>query len=417
MENIIENLIEEIKTSQQINLAEFLMSMENAFKISGFREKKIDGEQQNILVIRLDAIGDNVLNSGFLRELRRNYPSAHITLIVNTTVYNIVELCPYVNEVLKFACNPNLILWLNEAIKICREKLWHRHFDICFIPRWDIGVSNENLLGFISGANQRISYGSQVHPGKAKIILHDILLTNKILNPPEIIHETARNLYILKALGLTVQDTKNELWYSHEDILNANKLLNDAIPDGGAERHLISICNGASAGGKSKIYPPELFAQALKLIADKSDCSFVYFGSKEFFSFGEFLQHSLGNRLINLAGKTTLREMCAVMSKTSIYIGGDTGTMHIAAALKLPIIMIFKDAKDCPKDYRSTALRFTPWQTPTIIVQPEHALKPCCDKVPVAECFANEPHCITQITPQNIADAFDVMKKIIYNSN
>ena len=57
----------------------------------------------SILVIRLDEIGDMVMMSPFLRELRQNYPSAHITLVVNPIVYNLVELCPYVNKVLCFS--------------------------------------------------------------------------------------------------------------------------------------------------------------------------------------------------------------------------------------------------------------------------------------------------------------------------
>lgn len=158
-------------------------------------------------------------------------------------------------------------------------------------------------------------------------------------------------------------------------------------------------------------------AQALKQIANKSDCDFVYLGSKEYSNFGELLRQSIGDRVINLAGKTTLRQMCAVVSKTSMYIGGNTGTMHIAAAAKIPVIMIFKDAADCSRGYLSTFARFSPWQVPTKIVQPKHALQPCADKIPVAECFANQPHCITQIKPKDIADAFDVMKNIMFNSN
>mgnify|MGYP002624284468 CR=1 FL=1 len=165
----------------------------------------------------------------------------------------------------------------------------------------------------------------------------------------------------------------------------------------------------------AKIYPPELFVQALKLIAEKSDVTFVYFGGKELTEWGKFFQQNLGNRLIDLSGKTTLRETCAVVSKTSMYIGTDTGTMHIAAALKLPVIMISKDAEDSITNYFTLYPRFLPWQTPTKIVSAQHALKPCNENN--IGCVVAHPHCITQITPQSIADAFDIMKKIVYKSN
>ncbi|MBQ7704912.1 MAG: glycosyltransferase family 9 protein [Selenomonadaceae bacterium] len=413
LEDTLNFFIDETKNTRIFDLPKFLTIMEDAFQKSGFRDERKDNEQKNILVMRLDGIGDNVLSSGFLRELRRNYPSAYITLIVNPTVYNLVELCPYVNEVFPITYNENLIFWLNGAIKLCREQLWRRHFDICFHPRWDIAYCYEHLLGFISGAKERIGYSTKVYPAKEKINAgYDLFLTKSILNPPNVIHETERNLYILKALGLNVQDTKNEVWFNHEDILAANELIMKT--GGGIMTPLIAICNGA--GALARVYPPQLLLQALKLIADKNDCTYIYIGAKKFIEFGNFLKQALGNRLIDLSGKTTLRETCAVVSKTSMYIGADTGTMHIAAASQVPVIMLGHEAADYPKNYLSMCKRFSPWQTPTKILQPPYALSPCSEFNPRSGCAANSPHCITQISPQNIADAFDIMKKITYNS-
>ena len=66
-------------------------------------EQNLKDTVDSILVIRLDEIGDMVMLSPFLRELRRNNPRAHITLVVKPEVYNLVERCPYVNEVLSFS--------------------------------------------------------------------------------------------------------------------------------------------------------------------------------------------------------------------------------------------------------------------------------------------------------------------------
>lgn len=76
---------------------------EPLFWLMGLRGK---GEEINlsrirrVLVVRLDDIGDMVLTTPFLRELRRNIPKSWITLVVKPRVYNLVETCPYVNEVL-----------------------------------------------------------------------------------------------------------------------------------------------------------------------------------------------------------------------------------------------------------------------------------------------------------------------------
>ena len=226
LEETIKNFINNVQMTQKVDLSELFHSMENAFRQSGFRDERNDNEQKNILVIRLDAIGDNVLNSGFLRELRRNYPSANITLVVNPTVYNIVELCPYVNEVLSIAPPQDFFSWFNSVVKLCYEKLWRKHFDIFINPRWDVDFYYAIFLGFLSGAKERIGYSTKVYPGKEKANSgYDIFFTKTIINPQNIIHETERNLFVLRAMGLTVQDTKNELWYSHEDFLYANELI------------------------------------------------------------------------------------------------------------------------------------------------------------------------------------------------
>ena len=62
----------------------------------------------------------------------------------------------------------NLLLRLQYAMQLCREKLWAQRFDICFLPRWDCDGWYALMLGFLSGARVRIGYGSAVNPLKAK---------------------------------------------------------------------------------------------------------------------------------------------------------------------------------------------------------------------------------------------------------
>ena len=80
-----------------LNIIQFLGNL--------FYRKRQEGKNcidDGILVIRLDEIGDMVMMSSFLRELRHGYPKTHITLVVKPAVYNLVELCPYVDEILTF---------------------------------------------------------------------------------------------------------------------------------------------------------------------------------------------------------------------------------------------------------------------------------------------------------------------------
>src|SRR5262245_2694196 len=78
---------------------------EPLFWLLGLRGKKrgIDLAQvENVLIVRLDEIGDVVLMTPFLRELRRLLPTAWITLVVKPALQELVALCPYTNEVLTY---------------------------------------------------------------------------------------------------------------------------------------------------------------------------------------------------------------------------------------------------------------------------------------------------------------------------
>ena len=160
----IVNIINRTKESKNFNLADFFGQMENSFQKTGFREVQKTGVK-NILVMRLDAIGDFVLSSGFIRELRLNYPFARITLVVSKLVYPLAELCPYVNKVLAFDNKFNsgdITEMLDRLSNFAEENLWKEHYDLAFSIQW----GSENLpplfMGYLSGARERIGYGYQI---------------------------------------------------------------------------------------------------------------------------------------------------------------------------------------------------------------------------------------------------------------
>src|SRR5512141_888224 len=115
-----------------------------------------------MLVVRLDEIGDVVLMSAFLRELRRNASDASITLVVKPGTRELVERCPYVNEVLPFdwgASGRMATLRLRaRAAAMARKELWPRRFDLALHPRWDADYYQASFLTYFSGAATRVGY-------------------------------------------------------------------------------------------------------------------------------------------------------------------------------------------------------------------------------------------------------------------
>ena len=116
---------------------------ETLFRIKGFR-RSVEPlprlqDVKSVLVGRLDErIGDFVLMTPFLRELRRNASQAWITLLVTPAVAELAVLCPYVNEVLVWdrvsrgACRSLRRYW--QVLRLSASHLWARRFDLALLP-------------------------------------------------------------------------------------------------------------------------------------------------------------------------------------------------------------------------------------------------------------------------------------------
>ena len=418
----VKNAIERIRESKNFNFLEFFNQLESAFQKSGFREVQTTGVK-NILVMRLDAIGDFVLSSGFIRELRLNYPFARITLVVSKLVYPLAELCPYVNKVIAFdnKFNSSDITELVDRLsKFAEENFWQEHYDLSFSIQW----GSENLpalfMGYLSGARERIGYAYQIellHFDKLPPKNQDpnyLLLTKPVINPKEMLHEAEKHLYILEAVGLNVRSKYMELWYSLEDIQNSRTLLN------GIEADLTKIAVGIGAGGDGRKYSIDNYIKAFKMIVEhtKGKVRFVIIGGKAEAEDAKKIQSSLPQDcVLNLVEKTTLRETIGVISLSDIFIGNDTGVMHMAATLNVPIIAVYRQPKD--RDHIVSGVfneyyRFAPWQTMSIVLRPEHAMGDCKEAIVYGGCKKATAHCINQVKPKEIAEAFD---NLIYMLN
>ena len=410
---------------QKMNLAYpstydiFLNGAEAAFNSLGYREKLFP-RVENILIVRLDVIGDMIVTSGFIREVRKNFPQARITLVVSPLVHPIVELCPYVNEILTFdKKNLNEISpqMMKAIINFCKKNFWQKHFSIAFAPQW----GSDNLPGlmmcWLSGARERIGFGNYPYEswlGKLQsheTALDNFLLTTNIVTPRSAVSEVEKLFYLLEAVELKVNQTHTELWFGEADIFHAWKLLEN-IPSTSKK-----VLLGLGAGGVNRKYPVEKYLVALKELV-KKNLTFVIVGGKSELEDAKFIEQNLpSGKVLNLVGQTTLRETEAIISQMDFYLGNDSGVMHMAAAAQVPVLSIYRDALDrddfLPGAF-SECQRFPPWQTKSVILRPERQLEECAKRGPIyGWCHVTDrPHCIAQVSPQEIIDGFKILEEL-----
>lgn len=364
---------------------------------------------KRLLIVKPDEVGDVVLAGAFLRELRKNCPGAWISLVVNPRALNLVELCPYVDEVITYEWRVSCDWRVGSGAGVIRRRarilymaarhLWKRRFELAVFPRSGFDYYNGGDVMRYSRAPIRVGCRRSGHDACVGTLKRRGPFTH-VFDDPALIHEVEKNLGLIGFLGGRVTDDSLEVWLSNEDRAAAGRILGAAASYGSA---LIAVGMGARAPNRS--WPKERFLELIEwLLRRGGECTVALMGGTDEESPAGFVEDSLAAdlrpRLVNLTGRTTLRQAAAVLERCRIFIGNDSGLMHVAAAAKTPVVEIsgwpasgsaFSDR--CPH-------RFGPWGIRHEVVNPRQALSPCKD-----ECSRRFPHCIAQITLSSLQEA------------
>lgn len=357
---------------------------------------------KNILLIRLDEIGDVVLMTPLLREMRSNYPEADITLIVKPQVYNLVELCPYVNKVMTFDRYEGRFSFIFNIIKAFRYAkvfLWKEKYDLVIVPRWDTDHYGASFLAFFSGGIERLAYSETVNVGKQLLNRGYDRFFTKVFHTSDIKHEVLRNLDWINFLGGKVKNYSLELWSNREDRKVCNSF-------GGESKNCFRIAVVTSAGAKRNEWDINNFIDLIQRIRSKKNVEIVLLGGGyNTYKLGEILKKSCKVEY-DFIGKTTLRETVEILKTCSCFIGCDTGPMHLAAACGLSGVTFFVNKNSIVEQYGlDTAKRFGPWNSHIITFEPKLMSSGCENG-----CKKEFAHCINQIT---VDDVYEELKNIL----
>ena len=411
----------------QFNTMKFKNTLEPIFEREGFRKnmfdtKKFPDSQLRIMIMQDASIGDFILLSPCIREIRRIYPAARITLVIHDRPYDLSTSCPYVDEVIKFNAFENMRDFkklFRQFIDISRTLL-ERHFDLAFLFNHFMTTS---LLAYMSGANDRIISEGQGNPLEFKIdpmSFSSPLVTTILPKLAKTNHSVDTNLKILDHfLHAPVQNRELEIWYTPQDLEFARKIVSQQ--NFISPRKVYSVTLGGTRPGNW--YPPEKYAEFVKNLAEKdSNACFILLGwQKEFPIIKKFLTELHGqliDRVLNLAGRLTLRQCAALLSICNAHIGNDTGTMHIAAANHTPCLEITPYPADQKLRTNTIFLKFAPYHVPAVVVQPAKSLPECVDSQGPHGCRSvTQPHCITQIPPQKVLEGFMLLQQKIQRND
>lgn len=395
---------------------ELFEHMEPIFQQAGLREEPTP-KGQHVLVVRDDAAGDFVLFSPFMRELRRIYPEAHITLFASDRNEDLARCCPYIDNMLvKDFERDGGDLWeiFPMLARHAVEKFVPYHFDLAFAGR--LGLKSASvLLMYMGGVKRRVTYtqnrpkadGTVVNVGWDELISIPVPLLDKIES------DCDRDLYLLEyILQLPIANRELELWTLASDKEEAQKAVAPLLCKKHIKRlYTIMPCTSEIF----RQWPVERFIELLKVIMKREkDLGLVLMGSKGDAPRTEEIAKAFPGRALSLAGKLPFRVSAEVVGLTEKYIGDDTALMHIAAAQKVPVLTTFPYAAELGLRPMSVPIRFQPYHVPSIIVLPPKAAGDKCRLSHGTGCsVAGEPHCILGITVEKMLEGYKLLNKSI----
>jgi predicted lipopolysaccharide heptosyltransferase III len=278
---------------------------------------------RNILVIKLRYLGDVLLATPVFRALRERFPDARISVAVNAGTEGVLADNPDLDEVLVVERGP-----LRAQVRFLRD-LRRRRFDAVV----DLTDGDRSaLLGRLTGAPVRVGFNEE-HRWRG------LLYTRVVTSRPST-HRVERDLEAVRPLGIEPKAGPLVLQVPASTEEEAARLLREVgIQDDASRGPLVMLQPGARYWFKA--WPAERFAELADRLAESHGCRVVVGGSPAERDLGEAVCAEARTKPANLAGRTTLCVLAAILKRCALFIGNDNGPMHMAAALGVPVVALF----------------------------------------------------------------------------
>jgi len=333
-----------------------------------------------ILIRATNWVGDAIMALPALRAVRKRFPEAEIAIVGRpyvADIYRDQEIC---NQLIPY--DPKGLHAGFSGRERLAAELRAQKFDVALLLQ---NAFDAAWLAWRANIPERIGYARDVR---------SFLLTKAVPLPRHgetPVHEKFYYLELLRRAGWldSVQDeTFIGLSVPEEKRRSADELLCKFGVRQGALR--IAIGAGASYGS-AKCWPPPRFAEVANRLQSEADADVILFGIAAEATVSTAISGELRRPPINLTGKTAIADLPALLSQCHLFIGNDSGAMHVAAAVGLPIVAVFG-----PTDPNGTA----PVTTRCSIVQQKPYCSPC-----FLRCCPTDHRCMTAITVGMVAAA------------
>lgn len=325
----------------------------------------------SFLIICQTRVGDTVFSLPAIRALREEFPQSYIGILTNYVGLEIFKHNPDINDIFVLKKGRNMYLSSLSVLKLMRKK----HIDTVFV----FNAVDRIIwpLCFFTGASQIVGLHGQ-NKGLDFLLTHNVHL-------PEGLHAAEWRLKLLEQIGIIKSSAAASIYLSQDEKEQMRQFLcNNGISE---KKPLIGFHPGAD--GLYRCWPAEKFIEAGNILTKRLSAQIVITGGPGERRLGNIIASAIKGA-ISFAGELSLRDTIALIERMDLFIVGDTGPMHIADALRTPMITLF-----CPSEPKITG----PYHAEkAIIVKKTMPCNPCR----LTNCDNN--FCMGQITVEEVVD-------------
>lgn len=334
---------------------------------------------KRILIVRTDRIGDVILSTPVITNLKLAHPEAHIAFMCCPYTEGVLKGNPYLDEVIVYDKDrEHKSFWGTIKFSFYLKK---KKFDWAIILH---PTNRVHIITFFAGIPFRVGWDRKGEKFLTKKIPHKKQEGKK--------HEIEYTLDVLRELNIPIKD--KTIYFPIEEA--AEKKIKELLTKENISKEDKFIVIHPSASCPSKRWPQEYFSQLVKLLKEKTTCKIIVITSQQEKVAGDKIIRD--NDVIDFRGELTISEVGSLLKRTAVFISNDSGPVHIASALRTPVISIFGRG-----DHGLSPLRWQPVGEKSFYFHKDMGCKKC-----LAHNCAKGFLCLQQIKPEEVAE------KVVY---
>ncbi len=307
-----------------------------------------------------------------MMAVRETYPDAHIAVVANPLVAQLLENHPGCDEVIvynKRGEHSGVFGMLRFAFALRRRK-----FDCAILFQYAIEAG---VMTALAGIPRRLGFTTD---GRRFLLTHSVPFGET----EKTVHQTDAFLRIVNHYDITAADKVQALALFESERVWAKERLPESP---------VVVINPGAAYGSAKRWYPERFAAVADFLAKERGMTAVLIGGPAEVEVGKDIAAVMQSPALNFVGKTSVRQMMSLIDAASLMITNDSGPMHVAAAFNVPIVAIFG-----PTNHTTTS----PFTDSYRIVRHDVGCSPCM----LREC-PTDHRCMDRVTVDDVIEAVE----------